>query len=177
MCDGVWAEDAAWEDRAWVAEQVAEDGFALLHAATELRDDRALVLAAVEQSGAVLEHVAAQHQADEEVVLTAVKSGADALDFAAESLLTNGEFTLRAIEANADSLAYFIEYFSPSFAADVDGAFCVVAVGISGRRDCASHAAAYVRAHATPPPTLPQRTCTLSGARRGSNGRPRAGLR
>ena len=67
-------------------EQVAQSGWALEHAAAELKRDREIVLAAVAQNCRALRYAAAELKGDREIVLAAVALNGNALRYAAASL-------------------------------------------------------------------------------------------
>ena len=80
-----------WTDKAFVLEQVKQDGSALQYAALELQSDREVVLAAVRQHGWAFVYASEQLLTDREVVLEAVQQNSSALQFASDELKSERE--------------------------------------------------------------------------------------
>ena len=81
---------------------VAQSGYALQHAASDLRADKAVVLAAVAQNGYALQFAALDLRADKEVVLAAVREAGCALQFAAAEIRADKEVVLAAAANNGN---------------------------------------------------------------------------
>jgi hypothetical protein len=88
---------------------VQQHGYALAHAAEELRADRDVVLAAVQQNGDALWHAAEELKADRDVVLAAVQQNGFALMVAAAELRADRDVVLAASQQDGHALQYAAE--------------------------------------------------------------------
>ena len=96
-------------DKDIVFAAVAQDGYALEHAAPKLKADRDIVLTAVRQNGLALQYASTELQNDREVVLAAVKQDGGALYYASAELQDDRETVFAAVQQDGQSLRFASE--------------------------------------------------------------------
>ena len=96
-------------DRDIVITAVAQDGYALEHAAPKLKADRDIVLTAVKQNGLALQYASTELQNDREVVLAAVQQDGGALYYASAELQDDRATVFAAVQQDGQSLHYASE--------------------------------------------------------------------
>ena len=90
-------EDTTLSTKEAVLSTVQQDGMALEHAPTELKNDLEVVLAAVLQTGHALWYASDALRNDRVVVLAAVRRSGDALQFASEEMRSDPEVVHAAV--------------------------------------------------------------------------------
>jgi uncharacterized protein YoaH (UPF0181 family) len=85
---------------------VAQSGWALEHAAPELRKDRDVAMAAVARTGYALQYAAAELRKDKDVAMAAVAQDGVALQYAAAELQKDRDVAMAAVAQNGWALKY-----------------------------------------------------------------------
>lgn len=110
----ITAPVAAWSHTEVVATAVSNCGWALRHAAEDVKANREVVLKAVKQNGLALQFASQGATADTEIALAAVKQCGRALSFVSDKLQGDRDFVLGAMRLNGRAL----EHARPAFRAD-----------------------------------------------------------